>query len=225
MQSRKILVLASEPMLAAFLGMMLELDAYEPVFAEPGENAEDALTRVRPVLVILLHNEIDAARSDLFFARASRAGAKIVLFGAAEDLGRAVGELARERRLPFFLMPVERSVLLSVINDAMRATERETPRFTRAASDRRVAARSYDDEDGNLVFSDDTGHLWHVYDRRATERRAHPVDMTDVSYRAFINDSGEEKRYRPQHRESIELSLGALSRQLALATAPEAGED
>ena len=212
-------------MLAAFLGMLLELDAYEPVFAEPGELAEDALTRVRPVLVILLHNEIDAARSDLFFARASRAGAKVVLFGAVDDIGRPVSELARERRLPFFLMPVERGELRSVINDVLREIARGTPRFTRAASDRRVAARSYDDEDGNFVFSDDSGHLWHVYDRRATERRAHPVDMTDVSYRAFINESGEEKRYRPRNRESIELSIDALSRQLALATAPEAGED
>lgn len=218
MRSRKVLVLASEPMLAAFLGMMLELDSYEPAFAEPGENAEDALARVRPVLVILLHTELDASRSDLFFVRAGRAGAKVILFGAAE--GGHVRALARERKVPFFEMPVDRRTLARVVGDIDR-----DPARMRSLVDRRVTPRAFDSTDGTFCFADDAGEVWRVYDRRAGERRARPLETMDASYRVFINERGEERRYRPGYRESLEISVEALSRQLAAATAPQAGED
>lgn len=217
MRSRKVLVLASEPMLAAFLGMMLELDSCEPVFAEPGEHAEDALARLRPVVVILLHSELDAARSDLFLARASRSGARVVLFGAP-GATVDVRSLATERRLPFFEMPVERAVLARVVGDAMGDHGRAR------AADRR-APLAYDAPDGTFCFSDESGSVWKVYDRRGTERRAHPTETTDTTYRTFINERGEERRYRPRPRESLEVSVDALMRQLAAATAPAAGED
>lgn len=204
-------------MLAAFLGMMLELDAFEPVFAEPGEGAEDALARVRPVLVVLLHSELDAASSDLFFARAARTGARIILFGAA-DGAADVREAARRRRVPFFEMPVERAVLARVVADVARDESR-----SRTPTDRR--AQAYDDPDGTMCFTDDGGNLWRVYDRRGAERRAHPVEAADVRYRAFVNERGEERRYAPRPRESLELSIDALIRQLAAATPAIAGED
>lgn len=218
MRSRKVLVLASEPMLAAFLGMMLELDAYEPAFAEPGENAEDALARVRPVLVILLHTEMDAARSDLFFVRASRAGAKVILFGTSES--GDVRSLARERKVPFFEMPVDRGTLSKVVGESDR-----DPSRSRSLVDRRAALRAFDSPDGTFCFADEAGEVWRVYDRRGGERRARPLETTDASYRVFINERGEERRYRPRHRESLEITVEALARQLSLATVAEAGED
>lgn len=110
----RVLVLARESVIAALIGMLLELEAYEPVFAEPDERYDDAIRRARAPLVVILDGESDEARSDLFFARAAQDGARVVLFGepvAAE----AVQAAARERRLPFFAMPVDRATLGTVL--------------------------------------------------------------------------------------------------------------
>ena len=111
----KVLVLARETVLAALIGMLLELEHYEPVFAEPDERPEDAIRRLRPPLIVMLDGELDAASSDLFFARATASGARVVLFTeplAAEEL-RAV---ARERRIPCVIMPVDRATLGRVLD-------------------------------------------------------------------------------------------------------------
>jgi hypothetical protein len=70
----KVLILARESVIAALLGMLLELEAYEPVYPEPDERYEDAIRRVRPPLVVVLDGESEEARSDLFFARAAHGG-------------------------------------------------------------------------------------------------------------------------------------------------------
>jgi DNA-binding NtrC family response regulator len=114
-QRTKVLVLTRETVLAALIGMLLELEHYEPVFAEPNELPEDAIRRLRPPLIVMLDGQLDAASSDLFFARASASGARVVLFTeplAAEEL-RAV---ARERRVPYVIMPVDRATLGQVLD-------------------------------------------------------------------------------------------------------------
>jgi DNA-binding NtrC family response regulator len=114
----RVLILARESVIAALIGMLLELEAYEPVFAEPDERYDDAIRRVRAPLVVILDGETDEARSDLFFARAAQAGARVVLFSepvAAE----AVQAAARQRRLPFFAMPVDRATLGQVLRRAV----------------------------------------------------------------------------------------------------------
>ena len=111
----KVLVLARETVIAALIGMLLELEHYEPVFAEPAERPEDAIRRLRPPLIVMLDGEIDAATSDLFHARAAAAGARVVLFSeplAADEI-RAV---ARDRRLPCVVMPVDRATLGRVLD-------------------------------------------------------------------------------------------------------------
>jgi DNA-binding NtrC family response regulator len=116
----KVLILARESVIAALIGLLLELEAYEPVFPEPGERYEDAIRRVRPPLVVVLDGESDEARSDLFHARAAPGGARVVLFSepVAADAVRAA---ARERRLPFFAMPVDRATLGTVLKRAAGA--------------------------------------------------------------------------------------------------------
>ena len=116
----KVLILARESVIAALIGMLLELEAYEPVFPEPDERHEDAIRRVRPPLVVILDGESAEARSDLFFARAAHAGARVVLFSepvAAE----AVRAAARERHVPYFAMPVDRTTLGTVLRRAAGA--------------------------------------------------------------------------------------------------------
>ena len=114
----RVLILARESVIAALIGMLLELEAYEPVFAEPDERYDDAIRRVRAPLVVILDGESEEARSDLFYARAAQGGARVVLFSepvAAE----AVQAVARERRLPFFAMPVDRETLGTVLREAV----------------------------------------------------------------------------------------------------------
>ena len=112
-----VLILARETVIAALIGMLLEMEDFEPVFARPDERPEDALSRLRPPLVIVIDGELDAARSDLFFARAAAARARVVLFSeplAADDVRAA----PRARRLPYFAMPVDRVTLGQILASA-----------------------------------------------------------------------------------------------------------
>lgn len=101
-------------MIAALLGLLLELEEYEPAFPLPDESAEEAIRRLRPPLVVVLDGELDAARSDLFHARATHAGARVALF-CQPLVAAEVRAVARERNLPFFTMPVDRVALGAVL--------------------------------------------------------------------------------------------------------------
>ena len=116
-QKSIVLVLARDAVLAALIGLLLELEDYEPVFARPDERPEDAINRLRPPLVVLLDGTLDTARSDLFHARAAVAGARVVLF--SEPLaGDEVRALARQRDIAYLSMPVDRSTLGGVLRRA-----------------------------------------------------------------------------------------------------------
>ena len=115
---QQVLILARECVIAALIGLLLELEDYEPFFAEPDERYDDAIRRVRAPLVVILDGESDEARSDIFHARAAQDGARVVLF--SEPVAAAeVRDAARTRRLPFFAMPVDRATLGSVLRDAV----------------------------------------------------------------------------------------------------------
>ncbi len=203
-QTSKVLILAREPLAAALLGILLEVDAYEPAFARPDESPEEAVQRVRPVLVILLDGSLDAARSDVFHARAK--GTPVILFGTPPSaaVARAV---ALERRLPWFTMPVDRASLTRVIQETVESSA------VRSGGDRRrpTARRR---PDGTLVYHDREGRKWHVYDRRKGERRGH---SSSDGYRAFVNEAGEEWRFDLTGDEADQRSAPALERQLAAA--------
>jgi SpoU rRNA methylase family enzyme len=111
----QVLVLARESVLAALIGMLLELEDYEPVFAQPDERPEDAISRLRPALVVMLDGEHACAHSDLFFVRAAAAGARLVLF-SEPVAAAAVRGIAQQRRLPYLAMPVDRVTLRGVLD-------------------------------------------------------------------------------------------------------------
>ena len=115
---QQVLILARESVIAALLGLLLELEQYEPVFAEPDERYADAIRRVRAPLVVILDGESDEARSDIFHARAAQSGARVILFGAP-GAAEQVRDAARTRRLPFFAMPVDRATLGFVLREAV----------------------------------------------------------------------------------------------------------
>ena len=197
----KILILAQEPLSAALLGLLIELDRYEPVFARPNESPEEAVRRTRRVLVILLDASFDVAASDVFYARTK--GTPLILFGTPATAGRVRG-LALERGLPWFTVPVDRAVVARLIGDAVAAGTVRSGRDRRRPFARQA-------EDGTLIYRDRDGREWQVYDRRVAERRK------AEGYRAFVNDAGEEWRYELSEDEAAETSAAALERQLAAA--------
>lgn len=201
----KILILAQEPLAAALLGLLVELDTYEPAFAQPGESAEEAIRRVRPLLIILLDGSLDAAASDVFYARAK--GTPILLFGTPSTAAE-VRALASARGLPWFVMPADRSAVTRIVRDAVASAD------GRMGGDRR-RPRSLHASDGSIIYRDRDGQEWHVYDRRGRERRS-PAEQTE-EYRAFVNARGEEFRYSLGTYEAGETSALALERQLAQA--------
>lgn len=181
-----VLVLSEQPLVAALLGMLLELLGYRPAFAEAGERPEDALRRARPLFVVLLDQEMDAAVSDVFFARA-RSKIGLAVFGVRDRADR-LAQLARERGVPWFEVPLgleelSRAVKLAAASDWWRR------RPERRATDGR-GARTEVGSDGRLAFIDLGGRRWSVFDRRrSVDRRGAGTPML---YRVFVNEAGEE---------------------------------
>jgi hypothetical protein len=192
--------------------MLLELEAYEPTFAVPEESPEDAVTRVRPLAVILLDGGMDAARSDLFFARIAKRGVPVVLF-AEPAMSADVEALAEARGLPCIALPTDRATVARVLGVMGPGAE------PRSGSDRRRPPSAYSAPDGTLVYRDRTGQRWLVYDRRTGERRGGGYrDPADQPHRAFISESGEEWRFPIARGQPLEATASALEWQLARAT-------
>jgi DNA-binding NtrC family response regulator len=114
----RVLILACDLVIAALLGMLAELENLEPVFAEPGERAEDAVARHRTPLVLILDVDLDVALSDLFFARAAKANASVVLFATPRSQRDVAAEASR-RGVPWFAVPCDRSALIRAIEHAL----------------------------------------------------------------------------------------------------------
>ena len=195
--------MAHEPLAAALVGLLLELEKYEPVFALPDESPEEAVRRVRPVLVVVLDGSFDAAASDVFYARAK--GTPVVLFGPARSESN-VRQLAEKRKLRWFTMPIDRAPLSQLIRDVVRGSPVRSGRDRRRPSTRQAP-------DGTLIFRDSEGSEWQVYDRRVRDRRA----SGPGGYRAFVNEAGEEWRYELSDDEARQRSASALEKQFARA--------
>lgn len=195
-------------MTAALLGMLVELTQLVPAFAALDERPEAALARVRPLAVMLLDGDTESALSDLFLARADRRGVGVAIFGVR---GRSDGAAlwARERHVPYFELPVDTEQLARILDQATRRERRE-----RLQGDRRRASSTGRALDGTLVYFDPSGSRWYVYDRRGNDRRGRALG---VSYRAFVNDRGEERRCALGLTEFEQQSVGALEGQLARA--------
>ena len=114
----RVLIIASDPMVAALVGLLLDPDRYDPMFPRARERPEDALVRIRPPLVLVLDCDLDAARSDLFYARTTKTRATVVLFGPPGSRANVV-ELARVRGVPWVHLPTDRATLTEAIQTAI----------------------------------------------------------------------------------------------------------
>lgn len=181
-----ILLLSDDAITLALVGLLVELAGFAPAFAAPGERADDALLRVKPVLVVLLDDTIVAAGSDLFFARAAQRRVGLAIFpgrGSRQALRDGIGE----RGIPWFELPVDVAHLTRVIN-AAAATQ-----WWLRGSERRALPSAERVDGGGLLFVDRAGRRWTVYDRRGSERR-HPgaAEPALPNGKAGASDSGPE---------------------------------
>jgi CheY-like chemotaxis protein len=195
-QPRRILVLSDEPLKAALLALLLELESYSPVFAAPGEHADAAVARLRPLLVVLADFDLEESRSDIFVAKVARYRIGIAYFGSAARGGQ-LGEWASARGLPWLVLPADASDIGNRLKQAAAS-----------AGERRLGGeprkpRIEVGADGFLHLLDSSGRRWAVYDRRGADRRGSHLQVESNfelrggdagSYRAFIAESGEERR-------------------------------
>lgn len=208
----KVLILSPHVMTAALVGWYVELTKLEPAFAAPGEHPEEALARVKPMLVVLIDAEFEEAMSDLLATRASKRGIGIALFGGSSASTDEVGRLWAERhKISFFRLPVDLEAFGRILDQAARNGASE-----RRGSERRTAPAVDRALDGTLVFIDSAGKPWYVYDRRGSDRR---IDgrAAHGSYRAFVSADGIERRCALSDIEFSAREPSALGAQLARA--------
>lgn len=203
-----VLLLSGDAMTLALLGLLVELAGFNPVFAEEGERPEDALARVRPTLVVLIDDTLDAARSDVFFARAAQRRVALAIFpgkGSRRDLMTRTGE----RGIPYFALPTDAADLARVIRTAA-ATD-----WWKRSADRRALPAAERASEGGLFFVDRAGRRWRVYDRRGSERRQAAGD--GVVTRLFVSE-GDLLSIRLSGEEIDALTVADLERQFLRAT-------
>lgn len=209
----KVLILSPHVMTAALVGWYVELALLKPAFAAPGERPEDALKRVKPLLVVLIDVEAQEAISDLFAARALKRNIGLAVFsGSADDL--TARDWASRNAIPFFRLPVDLEAFGRVLDQAARAAHDD-----RRAGDRRQDPQTDRSVDGTLMLVDERGAAWYVYDRRGADRRA---SADGRPYRSFVNAAGFEMRAMLTEAEFGEREPWELNAQLGRATAAPA---
>ena len=110
------LIIARDDLVAALLGIMIELEGYNAVLAKSGESCLDALRRVKPDLALVDYEFACASKGELGdWARRTRTSA--VIFSSSRDHAD-VELLADAYGLAWFAPPFEREDLARAIGEA-----------------------------------------------------------------------------------------------------------
>ena len=211
----KVLIVAPDALLAALIGVLVEASRLQAAFPEADESIDDALGRVRPLAAVLVDAAAAGAGSDVFLARARRAGVPVLLFGPLASIEK-VRVWAAARDVAAFVLPRDTHVLTGTLErlaqtrqprGAERRTQTNTPTPTHTPSVQRTG-------NGELILDDGNGGRWTVYDRRGADRRAPGIE------REFVSELGEVRRCTLTAQEAESTDAIALSQQLAHALAP-----
>jgi DNA-binding NtrC family response regulator len=201
----KILVLASDPVLAALIGNLVETARLRAEFPRADERPEQALARLRPLAAILVDAVTDGAESDLFLARARRSGVEVLMFGSSDSVKRR-RDWANRQSVPSFELPAQTDELFATLERLRK------PSSERARSESRRSGRVERTPTGGLIFEDSKGTRWSIYDRRIERRRA-------VVDRRFVSDDGQVRHCNITQKEARALSVTTIAAQFERATA------
>jgi DNA-binding response OmpR family regulator len=107
-----VLILAREEVVAALLGLMVELSGFQPRFAEIGESAEDAIgdKSLHAVLVDCDHPEF----SETLVETIRSSGARPVLFSPFR-MHAEVSRVAARHGTKSFTLPTEPDVFANIL--------------------------------------------------------------------------------------------------------------
>jgi DNA-binding response OmpR family regulator len=107
-----VLILAREEVVAALLGLMVEVSGFQPKFAEDGESAEDAVreNRFLAVLVDCDHPQFNQR----LIASMKGAGVRPILFSPFR-MHAEVSRLAEQHGAESFTLPAEPDVFLRIL--------------------------------------------------------------------------------------------------------------
>lgn len=99
-----MLILAREEVVAALLGLMVELRGLEPIYLARADIAEDVIRRVRPSVVVVDCDHQDCTESLLNAVRES--GAKPILFSPFR-FAAEVSRVAARHGVESFTLPTD----------------------------------------------------------------------------------------------------------------------
>jgi hypothetical protein len=98
-----VLILAREEVVAALLGLLVELCGYEPAFVRKGESPADACARVGCSKIVIDCDHWDCSRKTL--GAITESGVRVLLFSASRipsDMKRATSTLGMDA----FTLPI-----------------------------------------------------------------------------------------------------------------------
>lgn len=98
-----VLILAREEVVAALLGLLVELRGHQPVYAQRGETATEACARFGCNKLVIDCDHWECSENAL--GKLQRSGVKVVLFSPSRvpsDMGRTTGPLG----LQAFTLPI-----------------------------------------------------------------------------------------------------------------------
>ena len=113
-----VLIVARDEAIGALMASLTELAGYVPVFPAADESVPRAIARLAPE-ILLLDCDDDAAAQQEAYARAEQWGTHVVLFTPSRT-EREVRRLAEGHGCEGFALPVQRTELRRVLDDAMR---------------------------------------------------------------------------------------------------------
>ena len=195
---QKVLIVAQDPVLAALVGSAVELGRFTVAFPKANERPDEALTRVKPLIAILIDGAADEAQSDIFLARARKKGVHVLVFGGAAT-AVARRPWAAARNVPVFTLPDELPALGHALEEIGASARSGKRRFERRGRTKIT---------GPLVLHDRSGKRWSVYDRRSEDRRQHVID------REFVSETGEVRHCHLDADEATDTSPSTLMNQL-----------
>lgn len=100
----KVLILAREEIVAALLGLMVELQSLEPLYLAEGEEASQAILRERPEVVVIDCDHQDCTETLLDVVKQS--GARAILFSPFR-MQAEVSKLASRHGVGSFTLPTD----------------------------------------------------------------------------------------------------------------------
>jgi len=189
-------------MLAALVGALVERVGMLAAFPEPGEFADAAIERVKPIAAILLDAETGDAESDLFLARAKRRHFPILMFGPKSAIEQRRAWL-RDNDVLGYALPSEIEILQAALERIARGEAPKAP----APRKKRPSVELM--ENGTLLYCDELGTRWSVYDRRGQDRRIQ---------RRFVSDAGDVRSCDIPDTEAASNTPDELSKQIARAS-------